>query len=585
MGKRTGKAFVFIIVFITGINLYAGKVDSLTLLLNHTPGRGKLEILSQLVDATLYNNLDTSCYYASMLEKESKRFRNIRYLSLAYRGLGICHFYQNQYYRAEDYIQKAVTLQKESGDTAGLANSYKILTGIYWETERYEQSVEISFDALQLYEATHDTRGIVSSYNNIGLLYKRMDEPEKALTYYRKAVKAADSAKINYNRGNLYNNMGIVFKDLKKYDKALDYYRKALNEFNKDSLLGGIATDYLNMGNIFVYHIYKPDSALYYLNKGLQLSNNTDYTIQTDIYTGLAALYAQKGDTEKNIAFLKKALSLAESYHDADIQKDLHYDLYKSYKKTRNNREALLHLEQYTRIQDTLTLQKARVTLANLESRLENEKNRIIIQKMKEKQRADRQIKILLLLGIFLLIASLLFLIYGYIQARNKSKLKRALLENEKEQLEEALQFKSRQLTSQALMMMKKNRLLNEIVKALSEIKDIPPEAKQRLLRIQKQLKKSIRSEEDWKLFRYYFEEVNPRFFQRLLDINSRITPAELKLAALVKLKFSIKETASLLNISPDSVKTTRSVLRKKLGLQKGDNIYDFLNKAILVNE
>ena len=582
MNKRRGKAIVFFILWTTGMNVYAGKVDSLRSVLDQARGREKLEILDELVDATLYNNLDTSCYYASMLEKESEQSNNNRYRALAYRALGICHFYQNQYYKAEDYVQKAIDLQKANGDTAGLANSYKILTAIYWETERYERSVRISFDALKLYEATHDIRGIVSSYNNIGLLYKRLEKPEKALTYYQKAVETADSAKISYNRGNLYNNMGLVLKDMNKYNEALGYYRKALNEYEKDSLLGGIATVYLNLGNIYVYHIYNPDSAFYYLNKGLQLSSNTDYTIRADLYTGLATLYAKKGDTKKDIAFLKKALSLARSYHDADLQKDIHYELYKVFEQTGNNKEALIHLEQYTRIQDTLSLQKAKVTIANLESRFENEKNRIIIQKMKEKQKADHLIKRLLFLGIFLLIASLLFLIYGFIQSRKKSKLKRALLENEKEQLEEDLQFKSRQLTSQALMMMKKNRLLNEIVKALSEINDISPDTKQKLLQIQRQLKKSIRSEEDWKLFRHYFEEVDPSFFERLLEINNRITPAELKLAALVKLKFSIKEAASLLNISPDSVKTTRSVLRKKLGLHKGENIYDFLNKTAI---
>ena len=127
-------------------------------------------------------------------------------------------------------------------------------------------------------------------------------------------------------------------------------------------------------------------------------------------------------------------------------------------------------------------------------------------------------------------------------------------------------------------MMMKKNQLLNEIHKALSEIKGTTDDGKQKIFQAKKQLKKVIRSQEDWKLFRHYFEEVNPQFFKNLLKINPRITPSELKLAALVKLNFSIKESASLLNISPNSVKTIRSVLRKKLGLHKDKSIYEFLN-------
>ncbi len=577
--KRTGFLIIALILF-SGLTLFAKKADSIKQLPNNTMRLQKLEVLNRLMDASLYNNLDSACYYAALLEKESKQNHSIHYRTLALRGLGICNFYKNEYSKAEDYILKAVALQKENRDTSGLANSYKVLTGIYWETERYDKSVAISFEALKLYEATGDIKGIVSSYNNIGLLYKRLDEPDKALLFFNKAVKTALSNKLCYNLGNLYNNTGLVYKNLKKYTLSVNFYRKALKEYKKDSLLGGIATGYLNLGNLFAYHLNKPDSAFYYYNMALQLSKNTDYTHQTDIYSGLAYLYSQSGHTEKSIEVLKKALALAQAYKDVDIQRDIHYELYKAFKNKGSSKKALVHLEQYTQIQDTLSLEKAKVAIANLESKFENEKNKIIIKQMQERQHAEKRIRLLLLTGIILLLISLALTAYGFNLSKKKSKLRRALLETEKEQLENALQFKSRQLTSQALMMMKKNQLLNDINNALSGIKALPDEEKQKLRHIQKQLKKGIRSEEDWKLFQHYFEEVNPAFFRKLLDINSRITPSELKLAALVKLNFSIKETASLLNISPDSVKTTRSVLRKKLKLQKGNNIYDFLNNC-----
>ena len=575
--KRFG-LLIIALILVSGPALFAKKADNIKQLPNNTSQLQKLEVLNQLMDASLYNNLDSACYYASLLEKESGQNHNIHYRSLAWRGLGICSFYKTDYFKAEAYILKAIDLQKKSNDTSGLANSYKVLTGIYWETERYDKSVSISFDALKLYEATGDIKGIVSSYNNIGLLYKRLDEPEKALLFFNKAVKTALSNKLNYNLGNLYNNTGLVYKNLKEYVLSLNFYRKALKEYKKDSLLNGVATGYLNLGNLFAYHLNKPDSAFYYYNKALQLSKNTDYTHQTDIYSGLAYLYEQTGHTEKSIEVLKKALALAQTYNDADIKRDIHYELYKAFKNKGSNKKALAHLEQYTQIQDTLSLEKAKVAIANLESKFENEKNKIIIRQMQERQQAEKRIRLLLLAGIVLLLISLALTAYGFNQSKKKSKLRRVLLETEKAQLENALQFKSRQLTSQALMMMKKNRLLNDIENALSGVKALPDEEQQKLRHIQKQLKKGIHSAEDWKLFQHYFEEVNPAFFRKLLDINSRITPSELKLAALVKLNFSIKESAELLNISPDSVKTIRSVLRKKLGLPKGSNIYDFLN-------
>ena len=75
----------------------------------------------------------------------TENINNKVYQSLAWRGISICNFYEAKYDQAEEDILKAVKLQEQIGDTSGLANSYKILTGIYWETERYDKSIEIFF--------------------------------------------------------------------------------------------------------------------------------------------------------------------------------------------------------------------------------------------------------------------------------------------------------------------------------------------------------------------------------------------------------------------------------------------------------
>jgi len=207
------------------------------------------------------------------------------------------------------------------------------------------------------------------------------------------------------------------------------------------------------------------------------------------------------------------------------------------------------------------------------------EKANMKINEMQLIQKTDKQIKSYLTLVMILLIIALILLIYSFLQRRNRNKLEKELLQKEKEKLDKDIRYKSKQLTSQALMMMQKNNLISEISESLTSFsKHVPIESEHEYNSLKRQLKKSIQSEEDWDLFKHYFEEVNKDFFPSLIKINKKLTPSELKLSALVKLNFSIKETASLLNISPDSVKTARYVLRRKLGLQKGESIYDFLN-------
>ncbi len=569
----------FLVVFITPTEGQASTADSLKSVLQTSKEANRLEILNRLIDYHLFRNPDSANLYANKLLAEAENINNKVYQSLAWRGISICNFYEAKYDQAEVDILKAVKLQEQIGDTSGLANSYKILTGIYWETERYDKSIEISFKALKLYESSDDTKGIISSLSNIGLIYKKTGNIEKSIELFKKALLFIEINNTEFNKGNLYNNIGISYGAIAKLDSTLFFYHKALSEFRKENLKNGIATVYLNIGNVFLNKETESDSALFYLNKALVLANETDKTLLSEIYSGLGMYYQNNNNNIKSLEAYKKVLSLSQLNKDMSDEKNAHFDLYSIYRKIGNKDKALTHLEKYIEIKDTLDIENAKVTIANLESKFENERKQLQIEKLKEKQNADKHLRLLLLIGIAFLFVTLTLTVVVFILKRKKAKLKRELLRAEKEKLEKDIQFKSRQLTSQALMMMQKNQMSGEMFESLKSMECTDEESKKIITSVTKQLKRSIHSEEDWELFKHYFEEINPDFYPKILKTNNKITPSELKLSALIKLNFSIKETASLLNISPDSVKTTRHVLRTKLGLVTGENIHEFLNR------
>jgi DNA-binding CsgD family transcriptional regulator len=76
-----------------------------------------------------------------------------------------------------------------------------------------------------------------------------------------------------------------------------------------------------------------------------------------------------------------------------------------------------------------------------------------------------------------------------------------------------------------------------------------------------------------------YFEQINKSFFTKLKTINADLTQNDIKLAALIKLRFNIKEAASVLNLSPNSIKGARSRLRNKLKLESSDDLSLFIEK------
>jgi len=74
-----------------------------------------------------------------------------------------------------------------------------------------------------------------------------------------------------------------------------------------------------------------------------------------------------------------------------------------------------------------------------------------------------------------------------------------------------------------------------------------------------------ILTDADWSAFKMRFEKAYPGYLVRLRNAYATISEAEERLFIFIKLNLKSKEIASILGISVDSVKKTRSRLRKRL--------------------
>jgi DNA-directed RNA polymerase specialized sigma24 family protein len=72
-------------------------------------------------------------------------------------------------------------------------------------------------------------------------------------------------------------------------------------------------------------------------------------------------------------------------------------------------------------------------------------------------------------------------------------------------------------------------------------------------------------------------ESLHEDFSAKLSENFPNLTQQEKRLATLLRLGFSSKYIATLMNITPKSVEIGRYRLRQKLGLSKGDNLVNFI--------
>ena len=83
--------------------------------------------------------------------------------------------------------------------------------------------------------------------------------------------------------------------------------------------------------------------------------------------------------------------------------------------------------------------------------------------------------------------------------------------------------------------------------------------------------------EDSWKSFEVSFQNIHSEFIKNLLHCFPALTKCEVKLCTLLKLGMNTKDIASMLYLSPESLKVSRCRLRSKLGMNEEDSFHTFL--------
>jgi DNA-binding NarL/FixJ family response regulator len=145
----------------------------------------------------------------------------------------------------------------------------------------------------------------------------------------------------------------------------------------------------------------------------------------------------------------------------------------------------------------------------------------------------------------------------------------------------EVIDAKNQELTESSLYLVKSNRFNVDITKKLHELSIVMEQdniqAKSILSSIIKTFNSRIQ-EDGWYRFNLSFDKVHKDFNRNLVDRYPEITASELKLSAFIRLGMNNKDIASVLNQNPDSIKVSRSRLRKKLGIDQSQNLEAYLN-------
>ena len=171
-----------------------------------------------------------------------------------------------------------------------------------------------------------------------------------------------------------------------------------------------------------------------------------------------------------------------------------------------------------------------------------------------------------------------------YLEKESKIREEQFELEKEIERLKNdklkiKILLKDKELVNNTLQVVKKNKILNGIIHKLKDInlESFDESTKFQFTKLNKSIVKEVNADHSWKDLEKHIKNVHFDFLKRLKDKYPTISPRELDLSTYLLMNMSTKEIAEIMNISNGGVELARYRLRKKLELNKKENLIGFL--------
>lgn len=176
---------------------------------------------------------------------------------------------------------------------------------------------------------------------------------------------------------------------------------------------------------------------------------------------------------------------------------------------------------------------------------------------------------LLIIFFVGLIAFGVLFLI-----KRREASHKQQLLKLQNEKLATEIEAKNSRLMFSAVQMAHKNEILTDVKQDLQTLDN---EADTKLRQLVHKLNRELMSEDYWEEFNLYFNQLDQYFIQSILEKHPDLTQNDLRICSLIRINLSTKEIASLLNISNRGVEQSRYRLKKRLNLNRGEDLVKYI--------
>lgn len=334
----------------------------------------------------------------------------------------------------------ALTFAKFLNNKELEAGSYEKLGEANDYVNRQTIALEYFLQARIIYEEIKCKEGLACTYYAIGEMYNTLKEMKAAKMYLRKSLSLYIELKDELHIADNYGSLGNVFFKEANYDSAQYYNNLEILMGKKQQNIEILQDAFGNIADVLIAQ-KKYDEALPYL---LQAN---EYADKIGSYYGvaygknqLAKIAIGKKNYRQALVLADEIIAISKKLHMDDLLMDASEIKYITYKEMHEPDSALLYLEKYNALEDTLAGKKKSLALDSLLNKYRFEKKEKEVELLKQTNKSH-----IILIAIFCAVSILAcWLMFFFNKKSIERKRLNAALQEQSAKLQNINQLKDK---------------------------------------------------------------------------------------------------------------------------------------------
>lgn len=258
-----------------------------------------------------YLKPDSALYFVTEGIEFAKKHNDKKTLAALFNQNGMIDDNATRFKEAKEKYEKAEVLYRELGDEKGEATILVRLGVVEKRKGNYDKSLAYFYDALRLSEKNNDKLGLLEARVVLSEAYYSVGDYRSALKNLDIAQKIDSEIPLSNFSFNMYVSYGYTYIKLKQYDSAIHYLNTGLEKCNKTEY-NGLRISLLKVLGIAYFQKGDRARAEKYFLEALSFSRQIKNVLrEQSALTEFAEAYMEV-DVDKALYYLKQALSIVE---------------------------------------------------------------------------------------------------------------------------------------------------------------------------------------------------------------------------------------------------------------------------------